>query len=77
MTPTHCPKCGHDPDSIEEMHIGWYLCRHCKHYWRHEPCALECDLRANAMQRHTDAERAEAEAREEAATPMTETRRNV
>ena len=66
MTPTHCPNCGHDPDSIQDVGGGWYLCRHCCQYWRHEPCALERDLRANAMQRHADA------AREEAATPMTE-----
>lgn len=67
MTPTHCPNCGHDPDSIEAARDGYY-CRHCGHVWLHEPCALERDLRANAMQRHADA------AREEAATPMTEGR---
>jgi len=52
---------------------GWY-CRVCGHVWLNGPCALELELRANAMQRHTDAARAEAEAREEAATPMTEGR---
>lgn len=74
MTPTHCPNCGHDPDSIRDFRGGWYLCRDCFHIWRHEPCALELQLRANATQRHTDAARAEAAAREEPATPLTEGR---
>jgi hypothetical protein len=68
MTP-QCPKCG--SDLAVEVRDGW-CCRICHHFWLNAPCKLELQLLANAIQRHTDAARAEAEAREEAATPMTE-----